>query len=119
MKAFNYSIDRTHSRERGFTLLEILIVITILGILASLVAVRLMDKPDEARILKAELDIKTLENALKLYKLDNAFYPSTEQGLRALVEMPSIGRIKKNGAREGISRRWLYPKTHGTMITFT
>ena len=110
MKAFNYSIDRTHSRERGFTLLEILIVITILGILASLVAVRLMDKPDEARTLKAELDIKTLENALKLYKLDNAFYPSTEQGLRALVEMPTIGRIPKKWREGGYIEKGVVPK---------
>jgi len=81
------------NRSSGFTLLEILIVVTILGILASLVAVKLMDRPGEARQMKARLDINTLENALKLFKLDNAFYPTTEQGLRALVEKPSIGRI--------------------------
>lgn len=86
--------------DRGFTLLEILIVITILGILASLVAVRIMDRPGEARVTKAALDIKTLENALKLFRLDNAFYPSTDQGLRALVEKPTIGRIPQKW-REG------------------
>jgi general secretion pathway protein G len=84
----------------GFTLLEILVVIAILGILASLIAVRIMDRPGEARITKAQLDIQTLENALKLYKLDNAAYPSTDQGLRALVEKPTIGRIP-NSWREG------------------
>lgn len=88
------------NKETGFTLLEILIVITILGILASLVAVKVMDRPGEARTMKARLDINTLENALKLFKLDNGFYPSTEQGLRALVEKPSIGRIPTNW-REG------------------
>jgi len=77
---------------RGFTLLEILIVITILGILASLVAVRMMDRPAEARAMKSQLDIKTLENALKLFKLDNGFYPSTDQGLKALIARPGIGR---------------------------
>jgi len=85
---------------RGFTLLEILIVITILGILASLVAVRVMDRPAEARGMKAQLDIQTLENALKLFKIDNGFYPSSDQGLRALVEKPSVGRVP-NGWREG------------------
>jgi general secretion pathway protein G len=79
-------------RTAGFTLLEILIVITILGILASLIAVRMMDRPAEARIMKSQLDIKTLENALKLFKLDNGFYPSTDQGLKALVSRPTIGR---------------------------
>ncbi|MFC1867800.1 type II secretion system major pseudopilin GspG [Thermodesulfobacteriota bacterium] len=89
-----------HRRSEGFTLMEILIVITILGVLASLLAVRLMDRPGEARITKARLDINTLENALKLFKLDSAFYPSTDQGLRALVEKPSIGRIPRRW-REG------------------
>lgn len=94
--------DRTyvHHGQRGFTLLEILIVITILGILASLVAVRVMDRPAEARAMKAKLDIQTLENALKLFKIDNGFYPTSDQGLRALVEKPSVGRIP-SGWREG------------------
>jgi general secretion pathway protein G len=84
----------------GFTLLEILIVITILGILASIVAVKIMDRPGEARVMKARMDIQTLESALKLFKIDNAFYPSTDQGLKALVEQPTIGRIP-NRWREG------------------
>jgi general secretion pathway protein G len=83
----------SRKREDGFTLLEILVVIAILGILASLIAVRIMDRPGEARVTKAQLDVQTLENALKLYKLDNGVYPSTDQGLRALVEKPGIGRI--------------------------
>ena len=96
--------------ERGFTLLEILIVITILGILASLVAVKLMDRPGEARALKAEMDIKTLETALKLYKLDNAFYPTTEQGLRALVEKPTTGRIPMKWREGGYLEKEVVPK---------
>ena len=96
--------------DRGFTLLEILIVITILGILASLVAVKLMDRPGEARALKAEMDIKTLETALKLYKLDNAFYPTTEQGLRALVEKPTTGRIPMKWREGGYLEKEVVPK---------
>jgi len=96
--------------EKGFTLLEILIVITILGILASLVAVRLMDRPGEARALKAEMDIKTLETALKLYKLDNAFYPTTEQGLNALVEKPTTGRIPMKWREGGYLEKEVVPK---------
>jgi general secretion pathway protein G len=86
--------------ERGFTLLEILIVITILGILASVVAIKIMDRPGEARALQAQLDIKTLESALKLFKIDTSFYPSTEQGLNALVENPTTGRTSSK-YREG------------------
>lgn len=96
--------------NRGFTLLEILIVITILGILASLVAVRIMDRPGEARVTKAELEIKTLENALKLFRLDNAFYPSTDQGLRALVDLPTIGRIPQNWREGGYLEKGTLPK---------
>jgi len=110
MKSFKKSINRAYCGERGFTLLEILIVITILGILASLVAVRLMDRPGEARTLKAELDIKSLENALKLYKLDNAFYPTTDQGLRALIEKPSVGRIPIKYREGGYLEKGVLPK---------
>jgi len=96
--------------DAGFTLLEILIVITILGILASLVAVKLMDRPGEARALKAEMDIKTLETALKLYRLDNAFYPTTEQGLNALVEQPTTGRIPMKWREGGYLEKGVVPK---------
>jgi general secretion pathway protein G len=102
--------QRMRYEERGFTLLEILIVITILGILASLVAVKLMDRPGEARALKAEMDIKSLETALKLYKLDNSFYPTTEQGLQALVEKPSTGRIPAKWREGGYLEKDVVPK---------
>lgn len=95
---------------RGFTLLEILIVITILGILASLVAVKIMDRPAEARAMKAQLDIKTLENALKLFKLDSAFYPTSDQGLRALVEKPTVGRPANNWREGGYLEKGALPK---------
>jgi len=99
-----------YNDPRGFTLLEILIVITILGILASLVAVKLMDRPGEARALKAQMDIQTLETALKLYKLDNAFYPTTEQGLTALVEQPTTGRIPTKWREGGYLEKGVLPK---------
>ena len=79
--------------NRGFTLIEIMVVVVILGILAAIVVPKFMDKPDEARITKATTDIKGIEQALGLFKLDNGFYPTTEQGLAALVSKPSIGRI--------------------------
>lgn len=99
-----------HARGKGFTLLEILIVITILGILASLVAVKVMNRPGEARVMKARLDIKTLGNALRLFKLDNGFYPSTDQGLEALVEPPSIGRLPEHWREGGYLQQNTVPK---------
>jgi general secretion pathway protein G len=110
MKNFIKIIGGACKPERGFTLMEILIVITILGILASLVAVKIMDRPGEARTLKAQLDIQTLENAIKLYKLDNAYYPSTEQGVRALVEKPSTGRIPSKWREGGYLEKGAVPK---------
>jgi general secretion pathway protein G len=86
--------------DRGFTLIEILIVIVILGILVWQIAPRIMGKPEEARRVKAQMDIATLETALKLYKLDNGRYPSSEQGLQALVEAPTVGVLPRKW-REG------------------
>jgi len=72
----------------GFTLIELMVVIVILGILAGLIVPRIMGRPDEARQLKAKMQIESLETALKLYKLDNGAYPSTDQGIEALVTPP-------------------------------
>ncbi|OHB28978.1 MAG: type II secretion system protein GspG [Desulfuromonadaceae bacterium GWC2_58_13] len=84
------SILRNH---RGFTLIEIMVVVVILGILAAIVVPRLLERPEEARRTKAAIDIKGIEEAIGLFKLDNGFYPSSEQGLQALVTQPETGRI--------------------------
>jgi len=78
---------------RGFTLIEIMVVVVILGILAAIVVPKLLDRPDQAKVTKAKVDMKGIEEALGMYKLDNGFYPSTEQGLDALVTKPETGRI--------------------------
>lgn len=83
-------------RQGGFTLIEIMVVVVILGILAAVVVPRIMDRPDEARVVKAKQDIRMLESALNLYKLDNFNYPSTQQGLDALVAKPGGDPEPKN-----------------------
>ncbi len=87
-------------KNRGFTLIELLVVIVILGILATYVGTRIMGRPEEARQTQAKIQIQALENALKMYRLDNGDYPSTEQGLRSLLEKPTVGTIP-SGWREG------------------
>jgi len=87
-------------RSRGFTLIEIMVVIVILGILAGLVLPRFMGRTEEAKKVKAKLQIENLEGALKLYKLDTGTYPTTEQGLEALVQKPATGAVPANW-REG------------------
>jgi general secretion pathway protein G len=76
------------SHESGFTLIEVMVVVVILGILAAIVVPRIMSRPDEARVIKAQQDIRALEAALGLYKLDNFEYPTTEQGIESLVTKP-------------------------------
>lgn len=77
------------AKQRGFTLIEIMVVVVILAILAAAVVPRIMDNPDKARVAKAQQDIRVLESALEMYRLDNFNYPSTQQGLEALVQQPS------------------------------
>ena len=79
------------ARQQGFSLIEIMVVVVIIGILAALIVPRLMDRPDQARVVAARQDIAALMQALKLFKLDNARYPSAEQGLQALVKPPQGG----------------------------
>lgn len=85
----------------GFTLIEIMVVIIILGILVGLIVPRFMEKPEKARMVKAQMQIESISAALKEYKLDNGDYPTTEQGLEALVEKPSIGKIPKKYPEKG------------------
>ncbi len=91
---------KSMKNNKGFTLLEIIVVVFILSLLAAIVAPKIMGRTDEARITKAKVQIKNFETALKLYKLDNSFYPTTEQGLSALVERPVTGQLPQN-YREG------------------
>ncbi|MBI4666537.1 MAG: type II secretion system major pseudopilin GspG [Nitrospinae bacterium] len=86
--------------RRGFTLIEILVVVVILGILATVIVPRIMGRPEEARMAKAKVDIKSIETALHMYKIDNGAYPTTEMGLLALVQKPVSGQIP-NAWREG------------------
>ena len=91
-------------RAPGFTLIEILVVIVILGILAALVVPRVLERPDEARVVAAKSDIATIMQALKLYRLDNQRYPTTEQGLAALVARPTQAPVPAELEAERLSR---------------
>lgn len=93
-----------HNRK-GFTLIEIMVVVVILGILAAIVVPRLLERPEEARVVKAKTDIKGLEEALGLFKLDNGFYPTTEQGLQALETKPETGRIPSKYPDDGYLKK--------------
>ena len=83
-------------RARGFTLIEVMVVIVILGVLAALVVPKVMSRPDEARVVAARQDISAIMQALKLYKLDNRRYPTAEQGLQALVVKPGSAPVPEN-----------------------
>ncbi len=86
--------------NKGFTLLEIIVVVFILSLLVAIVAPKIIGRTDDARIAEAKVQIRNFETALKLFKLDNGFYPATEQGLESLIEKPTIGQIPQK-YREG------------------
>jgi len=96
---------RAARRAGGFTLIEILVVIVILGILAALIVPRIMDRPDQARATAARADVNAIIGALKLYRLDNGSYPTNEQGLMALVRKPDRGDIPRNWKPGGYLER--------------
>jgi len=110
-------------RHAGFTLLEIMVVVVILGILAALVAPQVISKVDEANVVKAKQDIRAFETALNLFRLDNFKYPTSDQGLQALAVQPtdsSIRNWKKGGYIDSLRKdpwgndyQYIYPGTHG------
>lgn len=87
-----------------------MVVVVILGILASLIVPRLMGRTDEARVIKAKVDISAIETALKLYRLHNGNYPSTEQGLRALIEEPTTEPLPRRWDKNGYLEKKSIPK---------
>jgi len=114
----------------GFTLIEIMVVVVILGILAALIVPKIISRPDEARISAARQDVATLAQALKLYKLDNLAYPTTDQGLQALVNKPAAAPIPTNWKTGGYVERlpkdpwgrdyrYLNPGLHGEIDIYS
>ncbi|MDH4558531.1 type II secretion system protein GspG [Pseudomonas sp. BN417] len=91
--------------QSGFTLIEIMVVVVILGILAALVVPQVMNRPDQAKVTVAKGDIKAIGAALDMYKLDNFAYPSTQQGLEALVSRPSGNPPAKNWSKDGYLKK--------------
>jgi general secretion pathway protein G len=92
-------------KKRGFTLIEVLVVVAILAILAAIVVPRIMDRPDEAKRVAAKADIGAIVQALKLYRLDNGGYPTTDQGLAALVQKPTTNPVPGNWKQGGYLER--------------
>lgn len=121
---------RFQPETRGFTLIEVMVVVVILSILALIVVPRVMDRPDEARITKARQDIRVLESQLNLYRLDNYVYPTTDQGLEALVKRPAGAPEPRNWKQGGYLDRlpkdpwgnpyqYLSPGTHGAIDIYS
>ena len=124
-KDTSQSIIRT---SRGFTLIEVMVVVVILAILAGIIVPRIMGRPEEAKRTKAQIDIKAIEEALNLYKLDNGEYPTTDQGLQALVTKPTSDPIPHNWQpylkdlpEDPWNRPYMYlsPGEHGEIDIFT
>ncbi len=121
---------RLQQKQKGLTLIEIMVVVVILGILGAVLVPRVMDNPDQARISKAKQDIQAIRTALDMYRLDNYQYPSTDQGLRALVERPSGSPEARNWKQGGYLERlpndpwgnpyqYLSPGQHGEVDVFS
>lgn len=115
-------------RQQGFTLIELMVVVVILGILAAVVVPRVMDRPDQARISAAKTNINAIRSALDMYKLDNHVYPSTDQGLQALVQRPGSNPVPPNWNRYmeklpddpwGKPYLYLQPGKHGDVDVFS
>ena len=117
-------------KQTGFTLIEVIVVLVILGILASIVVPNVISRTDQAQIVKAKQDLRALESALQLYRVDNFKYPTTDQGLQALVERPSIPPEAKNWQKGGYIKKlpqdpwlndyqYLSPGQHGDFDLYT
>ncbi|MEN9418238.1 MAG: type secretion system major pseudopilin GspG [Pseudomonadota bacterium] len=92
----SFPLGPRRARASGFTLIEIMVVLVIIGVLAALIAPNVLDRASDAKVTAARTDVNNLMQALKLYKLDNQRFPSTEQGLDALVRKPSAGQVPPN-----------------------
>ncbi len=123
-------MDVALKRNRGFTLIEVMVVVVILGILAAFIVPKIIGRPDEAKVAKVKSDVQALQTAMDLYRLDNGRYPTTEQGLRALVEKPSSDPIPTGWRTGGYiqklnddpwGRVYLYtnPGEHGEIDIFS
>ncbi len=119
-----------NKKQQGFTLIEIIVVVVIIGILATFVAPKFMGKTDDARIVKAKNDIQAIESALDMYKLDNYAYPTTDQGLDALINLPTSDPAPANWQKGGYLKRqqpdpwqrpylFLNPGEHGEIDIFS
>lgn len=117
-------------RDDGFSLLELMVVVVIMSILALVIVPRIIDRPDQARVARVQSDLSTLVNAVNLYRLDNLRYPTTEQGLQALVSAPLSEPVPENFAQGGYIDRlpedpwgkpyqYLSPGVHGDFDIFT
>lgn len=127
----NYLLEKERLRRMsGFTLIEIMVVVVIIGILAMVVVPSIISRPDEARIARARQDVNAIEQALDLYRLDNGYYPSQQQGLEALVTKPTTDPVPRNWSSGGYLSKlpedpWgnLYqyhnPGTHGMIDVFS
>jgi general secretion pathway protein G len=117
-------------KQRGFTLIEIMVVVVILGVLAAFIVPQILSRPDEAKKIKAQQDVVRIESALDMYRLDNGVYPSQAQGLDALVRQPTVAPVPRNYNASGYLRRmptdpwgneyqYRNPGMHGTVDIFS
>ncbi len=124
------SLSSGQHKSRGFTLIEVMVVVVILGILAAMVVPKIMSRPDQAKIVKAQQDVMAIQGALDLYKLDNGFYPTTDQGLQALVKKSDSDPVPQNWKDGGYLQtlpidpwnkpyQYLNPGVHGEIDIFS